>query len=217
MKCAICGKEFGVGDICQNCGADKFTALGNYNGYKAPANGANNSTGNILPPNAIARESTICYACGEIIPANSKFCPFCSQSLWVQCPKCRNTYSSQYPACSECGTNRNEYIEMQQRLAEEEKRIQEEEERKQEMERKKHEEWLNSPEGKAEQERIRKEKEAEFREMYKYLLYIFGCIVTFLGFIMLLEVQEMLYSGITLLIVGLIICISGYTFYRPQK
>ena len=33
MKCAACGKEFGDGGNCQNCGVDRVTGLANYSGY----------------------------------------------------------------------------------------------------------------------------------------------------------------------------------------
>ena len=131
MKCSVCKKEFGTGEVCQHCGADKFTALANYSGYETSSNsnGAYNS-GTISQSKMASVDSMVCHACGEIIPASSKFCPYCSHSLWVQCPKCGMTYSSQYPVCSECGTNRNKYIEMQQRAIEEEKRKQERENEK---------------------------------------------------------------------------------------
>ena len=32
MKCAVCGKEFGDGTNCQNCGVDRVIGLGNYSG-----------------------------------------------------------------------------------------------------------------------------------------------------------------------------------------
>jgi len=49
MKCAVCGKEFGSGINCQNCGSDRVTGLGNYNGYSSPSKIAtkkNTSTSN---------------------------------------------------------------------------------------------------------------------------------------------------------------------------
>lgn len=96
--------------------------LGNYSRYETHTNISQNKTtvNNTLSqsehnvvsqPQAVTVESMICYACGEVIPAESKFCPYCSTSLWVQCPKCGKTYSSQYPACNQCGTNRKTYLE----------------------------------------------------------------------------------------------------------
>ena len=51
-----------------------------------------------------------CYKCNQVIPANSAFCPWCQTELFVTCPKCGNKYSSQYPACNQCGTNLKVYI-----------------------------------------------------------------------------------------------------------
>lgn len=121
MKCSVCGKEFGTRNNCQHCGSDKFTGLGNYCGYNAPI--GNDSTdvsiGGMDNPSLYSTPqtenigSTICYACGEIIPSNSKFCPYCSKELYVTCPKCGYKYSSQFPACNQCGTNRNKYYEQE--------------------------------------------------------------------------------------------------------
>jgi RNA polymerase subunit RPABC4/transcription elongation factor Spt4 len=119
MKCAVCGKEFGTGSNCKHCGSDKFTGLGNYSGYNAPVVNDNtqasfesaerqNLNSSPQPDNP---GSIICYACGEIIPSDSKFCPYCSRELFVVCPKCGHKYSSQFPACNQCGTNRNKYYE----------------------------------------------------------------------------------------------------------
>ena len=89
MKCSVCGKEFGTGNNCQHCGSDKFTGLGNYSGYNAPI-----GNGNIpIQTEGIDSQSAnymlqtenvgviACYACGEIIPADSKFCPYCSKEF----------------------------------------------------------------------------------------------------------------------------------------
>lgn len=64
----------------------------------------------------------ICYKCGNDIPSDSEYCPFCGIKLFVTCPKCGHTHSSQYPICNKCGTNRVNYIAEQQRLKEEELR-----------------------------------------------------------------------------------------------
>ena len=61
----------------------------------------------------------ICYKCGNDIPSDSEYCPFCGIKLFVTCPKCGHTHSSQYPICNKCGTNRANYIAEQQRLKEE--------------------------------------------------------------------------------------------------
>lgn len=64
----------------------------------------------------------ICYKCGSDIPSDSEYCPFCGIKLFVTCPKCGHTHSSQYPICNKCGTNRANYVAEQQRLKEEELR-----------------------------------------------------------------------------------------------
>ena len=56
-----------------------------------------------------------CYNCNQVIPANSAFCPWCQIELYATCPKCGAKYSSQYPACNQCGTNRKVFLEVQQR------------------------------------------------------------------------------------------------------
>lgn len=117
MKCAVCGKEFGYGTNCQNCGVDRVTGLGNYNGYSSPSNGGKNQ-GAVGEPKTT---NMVCYSCGEIIPSDSKFCPFCSKELYVICPQCGHKYSSQFPACNQCGTNRVKYFEREkERLRKEE-------------------------------------------------------------------------------------------------
>lgn len=167
MKCAICGKEFGNGANCKNCGTDRVTGLGNYRGFDPPSNSSKTvgsySSRRENPHQIVDNEpkiakvnSMICYACGEIIPADSKFCPHCSTSLYVTCPKCGHEYSSQYPACSKCGTNRQKYRD--EELEKVNREVKERWERE-----KAHKEWLKTPEGQAalkkEQEAIRKNEE----------------------------------------------------------
>ena len=65
-----------------------------------------------------------CYKCNQVIPANSAFCPWCQTELFVTCPKCGHKYSSQYPACNQCGTNHEAYLIEQKTL--ETKRLEEE-------------------------------------------------------------------------------------------
>ncbi len=126
MKCSVCEKEFGSGTNCQNCGVDRVTGLGNYRGYNVPINDVMDDKDNFSYPeqknhSVISQHYTanvgsiVCYACGEVIPDNSKFCPYCSKELYVTCPMCGQIYSSQYPACSQCGTNRKKYYD-QKRL-----------------------------------------------------------------------------------------------------
>ena len=85
-----------------------------------------------------------CYKCNNVIPGNSTFCPYCQIKLFVECPKCGTKYSSQYPACNNCGTNREEYLRAQRR----------EQERKEAIERENRRKRL-------EEERQKKEAEAE--------------------------------------------------------
>lgn len=47
-----------------------------------------------------------CWKCGKDIPSDSKFCPWCQTELFILCPKCGVKYSSEYPSCYHCGTNR---------------------------------------------------------------------------------------------------------------
>ncbi len=131
MKCNICGKEFGNSVKCEHCGADRVAALGNYSGY-TPSTVPNsvNKTQAFSEP-SVCNETkgtgfSICYACGEVIPAEAKYCPKYARKLYEICPKCGKTYSSQYTICQYCGTDRIKYIEEQQRI---EKQKREEQER----------------------------------------------------------------------------------------
>ena len=123
MKCANCGKEFGTGTHCQHCGVDRVTGLANYNGY----NNSGESSGYNSPNFGGSPRTTVCYACSEIIPLGSTFCPVCGKKLLVTCPNCGHEYSSQYPVCSKCGTNRNQYLkkekERKQKKVEEQARL----------------------------------------------------------------------------------------------
>ena len=92
-----------------------------------------------------------CYKCNQVIPGNSTFCPYCQVKLFTECPKCGVKYSSQYPACGQCGTNREEYLQMQRREAERKAAIERENKRRQEIEERK----------RLEEERKRKEAEEE--------------------------------------------------------
>ncbi len=140
MKCSSCGREFGSGVNCQYCGVDRVTGLGNYSGYHNLEGDINYSSYDGM---SSSPKTMVCFACGEIIPANSEFCPYCSKQLYVTCPKCGNTYSSQFPACNKCGTNRESYHKQQE--AERQRAIREEEERQRQQR-----EWEQSLDGKAE-------------------------------------------------------------------
>ena len=135
MKCAVCGNEFGTGNNCQYCGSDKFTGLGNYSGYNAPVGNGNtpiHAEGIESHPTSYMHQtenvgSIVCYACGEIIPSDSKFCPYCGQELFVDCPRCGHTYSSKFPICNQCGTNREEFIKILKRQEDDEREREERE------------------------------------------------------------------------------------------
>lgn len=175
MKCSKCGREFGGGANCQNCGIDRVTGLGNYSGYNRPS-GSSEPHYSSSNNGGFASNTMVCYACSEIVPANSVFCPVCGRKLLVECPNCGATYSSQYKICSKCGTNRDVYYK--QKEAEKQRAIREEEERQ-----RKQREWEQSPEGKAklEQERKRKEdKETQFTCLGELIFLVGGLVFTFL-------------------------------------
>lgn len=122
MKCSNCGKEFGDGIKCQNCGVDRVTGLANYSGYDSHA--GTNDYDSSGYGGQTSPKTTVCYACNEIIPIGATYCPVCGKKLIVTCPKCGHEYSSQYPVCSKCGTNREQYnkqleVERQKRIIEE--------------------------------------------------------------------------------------------------
>lgn len=103
-----------------------------------------------------------CYKCNNVIPSDSRFCPYCQIQLFIKCPKCGANYSSQYPACSKCGTNREEYRQMQRREAERKAAIEREIRRQREIEERKR---LEAKEEKERQERLKRyEQEANERQ-----------------------------------------------------
>lgn len=126
MKCSKCGRNFGNGMNCQYCGVDRVTGLANYGGYDNPRQGYESDNGGYGSPSTM-----VCYACGNIIPANSEYCPFCSRELYVTCPQCGNIYSSQYPVCYKCGTNREKYFKQKEKEKQDAIRKERERERKQ--------------------------------------------------------------------------------------
>ena len=136
MMCKLCGKEFGDGEICQHCGADKVSALGEFSGYSIPKKSTNAepysseycSSSHSVSPRIEDTPSMICWKCGEIIPNDSEYCPFCGGQLFVSCPKCGHRYSAQYPNCNKCGTNREQYLKQIKEQKEEEERQRKKEE-----------------------------------------------------------------------------------------
>lgn len=133
MECANCGKEFGDGVNCQNCGVDRVTGLGSYSGYDRPAGShkyhSSRGSSRYSSNNGefSSMKTTICYVCSEIIPAGSMFCPYCKKELLVTCPKCGKTYSTQYSVCNQCGANRHDYYLKQEAKKQEKKRQEKEE------------------------------------------------------------------------------------------
>ena len=156
MKCNRCGNEFGEGLICQHCGIDRVEGLGSYKGLdpftiKGGKLGPGSTTaGGISVSNT---NSMLCFSCGEIIPGEAEYCPFCQKEQYVKCPNCGFRYLAQYPSCYKCGTNRESYLR--------EKKAKEEEEQKRREAQAKEE---------AEKHRIQKEKEmrdAENRRLFE--------------------------------------------------
>ena len=125
MKCNRCGQEFGKGNICQHCGADKVAALGEFSGYSTPKKRATKKSRQMIDNQAATPSpqhveppisTQICWKCGEIIPLGN-YCPVCGQELFRKCPQCGNQYSSQYHICPNCGTNHLEYEKAQAKAA----------------------------------------------------------------------------------------------------
>ena len=198
MKCSVCGKEFGEGVVCQNCGVDRVTGLANYSSYGTSDYHRTNTSHYDSSFNS-SPNTMVCYSCGEIIPANSEYCPYCSKELYVMCPKCGQKYSSQFPACNKCGTNRKEYFKEQERIQKENERKEQERQEaerqkviREENERKRRQkEWEQSPEGKAELARQRayidecKNKFKTSSSSGMFLFKLFGFIFLVIGGAML--------------------------------
>ena len=137
MKCNKCGEEFGKGETCQNCGADKVSALGKFTGYTTPkprsikkAIATPSPSTSISSPQVEPVSSQVCWKCGEIIPLGN-FCPACGQELFRICPNCKTKYSSQYHICSNCGTDHRKY-EKEQELERVRQKKREEEQKEEE-------------------------------------------------------------------------------------
>ena len=163
MNCSICGKEFGEGTNCQHCGVDRVTGLGNYGGYKNPT--GNNGYNSSNKEGYISSKNIVCYSCGEIIPSDSEYCPYCCKELYVVCPKCGHHYSSQFPACNKCGTNRSQYY----RQLEAEKKAKEEEEKKSKQEQES-------------REKIEKQRQQQINQSsIRLLIKIFVCLALIIG------------------------------------
>ncbi len=207
MKCAVCGKEFGNGANCQYCGVDRVTGLGNYSGYNDPtgSNGYNSSNYG----GYTSSKTTVCYACGEIIPSNSEYCPYCSKELYVKCPKCGNTYSSQFPACNKCGTNRRQYYRQLEAEKEEARRL--EEKRKQEQERR---------------EKIEKQHQQQNNQNSSCLLNIFGFLAFIIGGVLLVVTitehgsetfRQKPSEEIMSYLLAIVLLVTGFSFLYSKK
>ena len=137
MKCNKCGEEFGKGETCQNCGADKVSALGKFTGYTTPkprsikkAIATPSPSTSTSSPQVEPVSSQVCWKCGEIIPLGN-FCPACGQELFRICPNGKTKYSSQYHICSNCGTDHRKY-EKEQELERVRQKKREEEQKEEE-------------------------------------------------------------------------------------
>ena len=148
MKCSNCNNEFGEGNICQHCGVDRIIGLG----IVSSADRNIKDDGNdIFDGSSPYGSNTICHYCGQIIPVNAKYCPFCSKPLKQCCLKCGASFASWYPCCPECGTNQEE----------EKNRRDNEAKEKEERERKeKHEKFLADIRAR-ELEQLKRDKERQ--------------------------------------------------------
>lgn len=175
MICSICGREFGPGTNCQHCGADRVSAGASYNGYSAPS--SSSSSGLFIPndpaPSHSSSANSVCPFCGEVIPADAKYCPVCARPLFAACPKCGNIYPSRYKICPSCGTDREKYsrekAEEEMRRAEEKRQaeLQAERERAEEERRRIAREALERERKRKEEEEARKQR--EFQEKVKIM------------------------------------------------
>ncbi len=154
MRCNHCGKDFGDGLNCQYCGIDRVEGLGSFNGFDPDTKGVSHLSPGSTTPGGISvtdSKNMLCYSCGEIIPGDSVFCPICRTRLYVTCPKCGRSYSSQYDNCNQCGTNRQDYLDKLEQ--EKQKKLREEAEKQK----------IESLKRKEEQERQRREEAARRR------------------------------------------------------
>lgn len=124
-----------------------------------------NNTPSIASQMQAQPQMMFCYKCNNVIPANSKFCPCCNIELFTTCPKCGVKYSSQYSICSQCGTNRLEYLQMQRKEQERIERLKRVERiRQEELERERQEAERQKRLKRLEQQEIERKKEEAYRK-----------------------------------------------------
>ena len=116
MKCNHCLQEFGDGLTCQHCGTDRVVGLAGFSKGGFPSSGTSSHGAATTPAGS---SQILCWNCGEVIPANSKFCPFCGTETKRTCPNCGHQFSSQYPICPECGANYQESLNNKKKSEEE--------------------------------------------------------------------------------------------------
>ena len=71
MICQKCGKEFGEGSFCMNCGSPKVESTANVNNVQANPIQAKPA------PVIIGGDMKACKSCGRMIAKNAKVCPAC--------------------------------------------------------------------------------------------------------------------------------------------
>ena len=113
------------------------------------------------------QQMMFCYKCSNVIPGDSVYCPYCQIKLFTECPKCGAKYSSQYPVCNQCGTNRHDYYENLRRERERKEAIERENRKQKEIkERQRLEEERRKKEAEEERKRQQRIKAAKQREFY---------------------------------------------------
>ena len=128
-------------------------------------------------------QMTFCHNCNRVIPADSSFCPWCRQELYVTCPQCNHKYSSQYPICNQCGTDREDFLrnkaERQRKKKEKEEKIRREAEEAAEKRtlqlrlKEKEKQRIKREERRKEREENNKiKKSAEYKETYECMMLL---------------------------------------------
>lgn len=132
MICNSCGKEFGSGVSCQHCGIDRVEGLGSFVGLHPNSDDILSKNGGKTPGgiSVTGGGNVMCFSCGEIIPKDARFCPYCRKEQIVICPSCGFRYSAKFPNCYKCGTNREQFMSGKEivRKPQEHIRLEEEEE-----------------------------------------------------------------------------------------